>query len=219
GAIPLDSNGDEIPDYYNENDKATRGPCSRFLDDFTMKLIPDTMCQWTTDSDFFIEVSTSSTIAPGDLVRLRPGTIYASKMQVSGVMLFSQPSSDFGVVSVPDNLVSPAVDVSGLKYMDTCTELTLDGSGSKDYGYRGPFVWALKSAEPPKSEPHMRQLQKLIAELTSVRQVQVLRIPPFLLQPDTTYNFTLEVQSFWDPALWGNLSHSVFVSRDAIPPL
>ncbi|CAE8686837.1 unnamed protein product, partial [Polarella glacialis] len=107
GAIPLDSNGDEIPDYYNENDKATRGPCSRFLDDFTMKLIPDTMCQWTTDSDFFIEVSTSSTIAPGDLVRLRPGTIYASKMQVSGVMLFSQPSSDFGVVSVPDNLVSP----------------------------------------------------------------------------------------------------------------
>ncbi|CAK8999686.1 unnamed protein product [Durusdinium trenchii] len=102
GAAPIDTNADDIPDSFNEADKATRAPCEDFIDQFTMTLIPGSMCQWTSDADFYIEIDQS------------------------------------------------------------CTDLTLDGTQSRNHGYRGTFTWALSSTNPVKPEPHIRQLQKVI---------------------------------------------------------
>eukprot|EP00931_Biecheleriopsis_adriatica_P060446 TRINITY_DN36303_c0_g1_i1.p1 TRINITY_DN36303_c0_g1~~TRINITY_DN36303_c0_g1_i1.p1 ORF type:complete len:2581 (+),score=473.60 TRINITY_DN36303_c0_g1_i1:114-7856(+) len=225
GAIPIDSDGDEIPDLFNEEDKAVRGPCEDFLDAFTMKLMPGTMCQWTTDADFFVEIEPTSTIAPGDLARIKPGTIYTAKQTPSGVYQFSQPSSDFAIVEVPLNIPYPTVEIGGLAFIDTCTELLLDGSQSTDHGFRGTFLWQLNGTDPEKPEPHIRQLQKTLEEVQAatpgypIVTPQVIRVPAFIMQGDTTYNFSLSVASFWNPAFVTTEIYSVKVSVLPVPPM
>eukprot|EP00913_Durusdinium_trenchii_P032622 g30536.t1 len=194
GAAPIDTNADDIPDSFNEADKATRAPCEDFIDQFTMTLIPGSMCQWTSDADFYIEIDQSSTIAPGDLARLKPGTVYRGEQLPSGAYQFSQPSSDFAIVEPPLEIPTPVAEIGGMRYIDVCTDLTLDGTQSRNHGYRGTFTWALSSTNPVKPEPHIRQLQKVIDdEMLAALPVaaQVLRIPQFLMQAETLYNFSL----------------------------
>eukprot|EP00439_Symbiodinium_sp_Y106_P036120 s3989_g4.t1 len=155
GAVPIDTNGDDIPDFYNEADKATRGPCEDFIDRFTMILIPGSMCQWTTDADFYVEIQPASTIAPGDLARIKPGTVYRGQEARAGLYQFSQPSSDFAVVEAPLDIPTPRAEVGGLAYIDVCTELVLDGTQSRDHGFRGAFTWALSSTTPEKSHAEL----------------------------------------------------------------
>ncbi|CAK9101270.1 Cysteine--tRNA ligase [Durusdinium trenchii] len=99
GAAPIDTNADDIPDSFNEADKAYQ---------------------------------------------------------------FSQPSSDFAIVEPPLEIPTPVAEIGGMRYIDVCTDLTLDGTQSRNHGYRGTFTWALSSTNPVKPEPHIRQLQKVI---------------------------------------------------------
>jgi len=198
GAVPIDSDGDEIPDYYNKGDTVTRAKCEDFLDDFTMKLIEDSMCQWTSETDIFIEITLDAKIVPGDLVRIRANTVFAGKKSSSGVYQFSQPSTDFAVVEVPDEILIPVVAISAYEYIDTCTELLLDGSPSYGHGYRGTFTWSLNRTEPFSSEPHERQIQKIMLDKQPAGQSQQwVRIPPKEMMGDTTYFFDLTVTSFF----------------------
>ncbi|CAE7022780.1 cysS [Symbiodinium natans] len=222
GAVPVDTNGDDIPDFFNEADKATRGPCDDFIDRFTMILIPGSTCQWTTDADFYIEIQPASTIAPGDLARIKPGTVYRGQQLPSGVYQFSQPSSDFAVVEAPLEIPTPRAEVGGLAYIDVCTELVLDGTQSSGHGFRGAFTWALSSTTPQKPEPHIRQLQNVLESAMAAEApvaAQVIRIPAYLMQGDTLYNFSLTVQSFWNPALSDTIYYSVTVSPLPVPPM
>lgn len=222
GAAPIDTNADDIPDSFNEADKATRAPCEDFIDQFTMTLIPGSMCQWTSDADFYIEIDQSSTIAPGDLARLKPGTVYRGEQLPSGAYQFSQPSSDFAIVEPPLEIPTPVAEIGGMRYIDVCTDLTLDGTQSRNHGYRGTFTWALSSTNPVKPEPHIRQLQKVIDdEMLAALPVaaQVLRIPQFLMQAETLYNFSLTVQSYWNPSLTDTAYFSVMVSSAPVPPM
>lgn len=222
GAVPIDTNGDDIPDFYNEADKATRGPCEDFIDRFTMILIPGSMCQWITDADFYVEIQLASTISPGDLARIKPGTVYRGQEARAGVYQFSQPSSDFAVVEAPLDIPTPRAEVGGLAYMDVCTELVLDGTQSRDHGFRGAFTWALSSTTPEKPEPHLRQLQQIVESAMAAEApvaAQVIRIPPYVMQGNTTYNFSLTVQSFWNPALSDTTYYSVVVSPLPVPPM
>eukprot|EP00930_Biecheleria_cincta_P001510 TRINITY_DN102651_c0_g1_i1.p1 TRINITY_DN102651_c0_g1~~TRINITY_DN102651_c0_g1_i1.p1 ORF type:complete len:2623 (+),score=331.45 TRINITY_DN102651_c0_g1_i1:132-8000(+) len=222
GAIPLDTDGDEIPDSYDETQKATRAPCDQFVDAFTMKYMPGTMCEWTTDSDFYVEVLPTSTIAPNNLLRVRPGIIYAGRKSESGVYQFSQPSSDFAVIERPLEIPIPQVSIGGLRTVDVCTELTLDGTQSRGYGFRGPFSWALNSTSPEKPLPHIRQLQKEIqAIMLSAGAVtpQVIRLPAYTMESGTLYNFSLTVTSFWEPTLSVTAFHAVKVETFPVPPM
>jgi len=222
GAIPIDTNSDDIPDAFNEADKATRAPCDQFIDQYTMTLIPGSMCQWTSDSDFYIEIDLTSTIAPGDLARIKPGTVYRGEELPSGAYQFSQPSSDFAVVEAPLTIPNPIADIGGMRYLDVCTPLTLDGTQSRNHGFRGSFTWGLASTTPEKPEPHIRQLQTVIDDAMAAAlpvAAQVLRIPEFLMQGDTLYNFSLTVQSFWNSSLTDTIYFSVSVSSAPVPPM
>ena len=222
GAIPIDTNSDDIPDAFNEADKATRAPCDQFIDQYTMTLIPGSMCQWTSDSDFYIEIDLTSTIAPGDLARIKPGTVYRGEELPSGAYQFSQPSSDFAVVAAPLTIPNPIADIGGMRYIDVCTPLTLDGTQSRNHGFRGSFTWGLASTTPEKPEPHIRQLQTVIDDAMAAAlpvAAQVLRIPEFLMQGDTLYNFSLTVQSFWNSSLTDTIYFSVSVSSAPVPPM
>eukprot|EP00928_Gymnodinium_smaydae_P031670 TRINITY_DN23173_c1_g2_i3.p1 TRINITY_DN23173_c1_g2~~TRINITY_DN23173_c1_g2_i3.p1 ORF type:complete len:2177 (+),score=473.46 TRINITY_DN23173_c1_g2_i3:147-6677(+) len=221
GAIPQDTNGDEVPDYFNPEDKIERGPCELFLDEFTMKLLsPGAMCQWTSDSEFFIEISLSATIAPGDLVRIRAGRVYAGKKSPGGVYQFSQPSTDFGILEVPDEISAPIVHITANEYIDTCTELYLDGTSSRNHGYRGTFEWILNRTEPETSEPHIRELSRITSYgQPATQSKQIVRIPPKTMQGNVTYYYTLKVTSFWDPSLVTTKTKKIVVSLDPVPPL
>lgn len=220
GAIPIDSNGDEVPDYWRDEDEKTRVPCYDIFDDFTMKLIPSSMCQWQTDATLFIELSPQATIVPGDLVRIRPGRIYAGRRTPGGVSLFSQPSTDFAVVQIPEFIPIPEVRIAGNWYLDTCTELVLDATSSTGHGFRGTFYWSLNRTVNATSEPHVRQLEKIIYDLQPAGQTpQMIRIPPNILLGDHKYYFSLEVFSFWDPAISTKITKMVSVAGVPVPPL
>ncbi|CAJ1405069.1 unnamed protein product [Effrenium voratum] len=222
GAIPVDTNGDDVLDFYNEADKASRAACDNFIDQFTMDLIPGTMCQWTSDADFYIEIQQQSTIAPGDLARIKPGTVYRGQEVSPGVWQFSQPSSDFAVVEAPAEILPPKAEIGGMSYIDVCTELILDGTQSKNHGFRGAFAWGLHSTTPEMPEPHIRQLQNLIEEeMANAYPVaaHILRVPQYLMQGGSTYNFSLTVQSFWDPTQSDTTYFSVTVSTLPVPPM
>ena len=137
-----------------------------------------------------MEVLPTSTIAPNHLLRLRPGIIYAGKKSASGVYQFSQPSSEFAVIERPLIIPIPQVTMSGLRTLDVCTELNLDGTQSRGYGFRGPFSWALNSPTPEEPLPHIRQLQKEIqAIMTKAGLVtpQVIRLPAYIMEGGTWY--------------------------------
>jgi hypothetical protein len=125
-AIPIDDNGDEFPDRWDNRDKMTRGDCARVFDDVSMKLLEDAVCQWTTDADFFIELSYKSELAPFDILRVRPGTIYAGRISAAGIPMFSLSSSDFVNVSLPDDIPVPVPVMTGTKLVDTCTAVFID---------------------------------------------------------------------------------------------
>lgn len=222
GAIPIDTNSDDIPDSFNEADKATRAPCDQFIDQFTMTLIPGSMCQWTSDADFYIEVAQTSVIAPGDLARIKAGTVYRGEQLPSGVYQFSQPSSDFVVVEAPLTIPNPVAEIGGMTFIDVCTELTLDGTQSRDHGFRGSFTWALVPTIPEQPEPHLRQLETIIDDAMAAAlpvAAQVLRIPSYTMQENTLYNFSMTVQSFWDPSLTDTTYFSVSISAAPVPPM
>lgn len=221
GAIPIDSNGDEVPDYWrNEDKKVGRKSCENFLDDFTMKLIPQAMCQWTSDTTFYIEVSPQATIMPGDMIRIRPNTVYAGRISPSGVALFSQPTTSFAFVQVPEVIPIPVAIVSGLAYMDECTQLLLDGSASKDHGFRGKFRWYLNRTKPDTSVPHVAQIDNILtSQQPDGQSQQMVTIPAYILQGDHTYFFSLEVTSFFDPQLSTIATKKIVVSSDPVPPL
>jgi len=220
GAIPRDNNGDEIPDYWRDEDEKTRLPCSEVFDDFTMKLLGDSMCQWQTDASFFIELSADATVVPGDLIRLRPGRIYAGRRTPGGLSLFSQPSTDFAIVQPPEYIPIPVVKMSGNWYLDVCTELVLDATASTGHGFRGTFLWSLNYTIPATSEPHVRMLEKILYDLQPVGQTQqMVRIPPNTLLGDHKYFFRLKVVSFWSEDVWTEVIKMVSVSSLAVPPL
>ena len=82
GAIPIDDNGDEVPDRYDPNDKLLRVPCERFLDIFTVALVGEvSFWEWTTDASMNVEITSKSVIKGGDLFRIRPNVLYAGKLE------------------------------------------------------------------------------------------------------------------------------------------
>lgn len=222
GAVPIDANGDEVPDVWVQAAHLVRIPCSSILDDFTMQLIPNAMCQWTSDASFFIQLTVQSTIIPGDLLRLRPGRIYRGKISPSGVAQFSASSTDFAVLSAPLIVNYPFINIAGNVYADTCTQIVLDGSGSQDYGYRGKFVWSLNRTDPAKPQPLIRQLQAILSGLqksASGITPQVIRIPPNVLQGDTVYYFSLSVTNFFNYHYVSSSTFSVNISSKPVPPV
>lgn len=222
GAIPQDSDGDEIPDYWNEADKKIREPCEMFLDDFTMQMMKGAMCQWVSDARMFIEITMGATIMPGDLVRLRANRIYAGRISPSGVAQFSQPSTDFKPVQLPDSWLPPTADISGFRFIDKCTSLTLDGEGSQNYGFRGHFRWSLNRTEPPASEPEVNQIMQLLRDQRfndPYKNPHSIRIPTSQLQENYMYYFDLNVTTLWDPSMSALKTHGVLVSPLPVPPI
>lgn len=222
GAVPIDADGDELPDYWRDEDKLTRTPCDFFLDDFTMRMIPGSMCQWTSDSNMYIEINRQATIMPSDLIRIRGNRLWAGRRTLSGVSLFSQPSTDFAVVGVPLVIPYPVVRVGGNVLIDECTPLVLDGSESTDHGFRGTFLWTLNRTEPAKPEPHVREIGRVLQEIQAGYgriTPQILTIPPGKLEGGTKYFVMLTVFSLWDMNKHTSLNHGVMVSRTPIPPL
>lgn len=223
GAIPYSTNpGDDIPNAWNQSERIFRDTCDKFVDDFTMAMIPGTMCQWQSDSRFFIEIRMDSTILPGDLVRIRPNRIYAGSFSPGGVAQFSQPSTDFKPVDPPTFVPFPSADVSGPNLVDTCTVMILDGEGSKDYGFRGPFEWVINRTVPESAEPSMRQLQQVLRDQRDqdvYRNPHILRLPKNTLQANYTYYFTLRVTQLFNENYTATATHAVLVSALPVPPI
>lgn len=222
GAIPQDRDGDEIPDFWREEDRLIRTPCEAILDDFTMAMIPGAMCQWVSDSRLFIEITRDATIMPGDLVRVRANRIYQGQLSPSGVAMFSQPSTDFKPVLLPEYIPTPKADISGFRLVDLCTELLLDGTGSQDYGYRGPFAWSIDGTQPESSEPHMRSVEQILRDAKAedpYDNPHIIRIPKETLLTNRSYQFSLNVTTLWNASLSDVASLGVYVSPLPVPPI
>eukprot|EP00929_Paragymnodinium_shiwhaense_P112128 TRINITY_DN80382_c0_g1_i1.p1 TRINITY_DN80382_c0_g1~~TRINITY_DN80382_c0_g1_i1.p1 ORF type:complete len:2724 (-),score=360.62 TRINITY_DN80382_c0_g1_i1:125-8296(-) len=219
GAIPRDLDGDEIPDIWYDEDKKKRVPCEEILDDFTMKLVPGSMCEWTSDTDFFVEIRMDSLIVPGDLLRIRGGRVYAGRRTAAGVYQFSQPSTDFAIVELPDFIPTPVPNIASPQIMDVCTELVLDGTASYGHGFRGTFIWTLNKTDPATSEPEIRHMVKVLQDMQAEDQSpQIAKVPKNTVQAGTWYYFQLEVVSFFDVDISTTVLRPIYVSEEPVPP-
>eukprot|EP00971_Amphidinium_carterae_P021089 416386-Amphidinium_carterae.1 len=148
GAIPFDNTNDEVLDDWNDADRILQGNCSSFFDDYTMALIPDSTCVWTSDSSLTISITHDAMVFPGDIIRVRANTLYAGERGTNGVNRFSRASSAYGVVAVPTTLLLPEAAYESYEVIDICSNLTLDASLSRNFGFRGEFLFSLNHTQP-----------------------------------------------------------------------
>lgn len=226
GNVPLDSDGDGVPDAWEVVPTGERLPCERFLDARTVNLLVSSSCYWTAPTELLAEVTPRSQLAPGDIVALRPGAVFAADRSPSGVAVFSAASEGTAVTEPPQDILGPraVISVPGASrkgVLSSCWDLVLDGSSSSGHGLRGAFVWLLMDTEPPISAEKLTRLEHAlaVAATDAVESgggwAQVLTIPSAALVANTTYHFSLSVTSFFDPAVWDTATASVHITDEA----
>ena len=99
-----------------------------------MSGITNSKCFWVSNSVLSIQVGVGATIVPGDALTLKSDTIKSA----NGVSSFS--ASIVAIVSPPVFLKTPSLSVSGVKYIDQCSPLSLqafsDSPRPPDFSWR-----------------------------------------------------------------------------------
>jgi len=226
GAVPFDNGGDGVPDAWDELPVGEQLPCERFLDERAVQALPGAACHWASATELVAEVTPRARLAPGDVVKLRPGTIFAADRSPSGIAVFSAPAEGSVVAEPPEDVPVPRAVISlpGASRrgtIDGCSDLVLDGSASAGHGLRGAFVWSVTAAEPALPAAKLLSLEKALAFAATEASesgggwAQVLTIPSAALVTNTAYHFSLSITSFFNPSVSDKTSSSVFVAKEA----
>ena len=107
--------------------------CSRVLDGTMLnKLGKEPRCVWEADDSLNIFLSAGATIAPSDMLEMKPNTIRSANL-ISGHATITQQ------VLPPQFAVAPVVSVIGSEEIDPCSELTLRATADSPRPLQ--FVW------------------------------------------------------------------------------
>jgi len=224
GAIPIDEDGNEIPERWDNADKIDYSLCNIFFDSFTMPYLGwDSMCEWENDKYVIIYLTDESNCYLDDMIRIQKSILFAGDILDSGRRVFSQPSTDFTLLLPPDDIPYPEVYINSADKVDACTELMLDGTGTLTSGYKVHYDWSLESIEPVEDPAHRKEIDDIIEGQklndTTIRESAILRIPAKIMLDYYTYVYMLTVTSYWNSTYWSFENKVVYISEIPVPPL
>eukprot|EP00929_Paragymnodinium_shiwhaense_P121831 TRINITY_DN9420_c0_g2_i2.p1 TRINITY_DN9420_c0_g2~~TRINITY_DN9420_c0_g2_i2.p1 ORF type:complete len:2538 (+),score=510.05 TRINITY_DN9420_c0_g2_i2:206-7819(+) len=166
GALPLDTDGDSIPDSINwATQHVGMRHCSDIFARSSAELLgpfPATKCEWKSGTTVQIHVSREdSGVEVGDALFIKDRTVYVYLAEENA---WSMAASGGITVGLPFPMLPPEIDISYSSNVDLCSPVTLDGLKSYRHGDRPRWKWSLTRTECEHGAPPNQDLVDWVSE-------------------------------------------------------
>ncbi|XP_071508269.1 uncharacterized protein [Diadema antillarum] len=158
--------------------------CSNIFDEATVALFGGRAnCRWKKAKELIVKLTSSTTLAIGDSITLKPDSIKALREE------YSRTASGSVNVATPNSPTAPTAVITDLSTGTACGKMRLSGLKSKGGGARGlTYTWSLTNPSP--TEAIQQAVDEANAEGNGLLELNLDE-----LTPDQDYTWELTVQT------------------------